>query len=117
MQEKIVTRKERARISKEGFPEQLSPARKRRDPMLYVPGFFRFYTLSAAIRRRLRNLDFEIYSVRLPNFGAGDIRKGARVLMERVEEVRALLGVRRLSLISQGLGGLVARYMAEQLGG
>jgi tetratricopeptide (TPR) repeat protein len=34
-----------------------------------------------------------------------------------MEEVRGLLGGRRLSLIGQGLGGLVARYAAEQLGG
>ncbi|MDY6795367.1 MAG: tetratricopeptide repeat protein [Actinomycetota bacterium] len=117
MQERIITRKEKARISKEDFPEHLSLRRSRRDPILFIPGFFRFYLLSAAIRRRLRSLDFEVYSVRLPNFAAGDIRGGARILLERVEEVRALLGVRRLSLIGQGLGGLVARCMAEQLGG
>lgn len=117
MQERIITRKEKAPISRERFPEHLSPARRGRDPLLYVPGFFRFYILSAAFRRRLRNLDFEVYTVRLPNFAAGDIRKAARILLEKMEEVRVLLGVRRISLVGQGLGGLAARYTAEQMGG
>jgi len=90
---------------------------RRREPVLYVPGFFRFYALSAAIRRRLRNLDFEVYTLRLPNFGAGDIRWGARILLEKMVELRILLGVKRVSVIGQGLGGLVARFAAEQLGG
>lgn len=116
-EETVLTRRDKAPVRKEGFPEHLSPTRRTRDPVIYVPGFFRFYILSAAIRRRLKNLDFEVYTIRLPNFVAGDIRKGARILLSRMEEVRVLLGIRRISLIGQGLGGLVARCMAEQMGG
>ena len=117
MEERVLSRREKAPVSGEDFPERLSPLRRRRDPVLYVPGFFRFYALSAAIRRRLKNLDFEVYTVRLPNFAAGDIRRGSRVLLGKVEEMRVLLGVKRISLIGQGLGGLVARCAAEQMGG
>lgn len=95
----------------------LSPSRRKRDPVLYVPGFFRFYVLSAALSRRLRNLDFEVYTLRMPNFNLGDIRWAARILLERVEELRVLLCARKVSIIGQGLGGLVARFMTEQLGG
>ena len=116
MEDRILTRKDKAPLSKEGFPQRLSPSRRSRDPILYVPGFFRFYILSSAMRRRLKNLDFEVYIMRLPNFAAGDIRKSARILIKKMEELRVLLGVRRLSLIGQGLGGLVARYAVEQLG-
>ncbi|RJP31904.1 MAG: hypothetical protein C4536_07050 [Actinobacteria bacterium] len=116
MEERILSRKDKAPLPREGFPQHLSPARRRRDPVLYIPGFFRFSFLSAAIRRRLKELDFEVYTIRLPNFAAGDIRKGARILMDKMEELRVLLGVRRLSLIGQGLGGLVARLAAEQMG-
>lgn len=100
-----------------GREELLFPGRRKRDPVLYVPGFIRFYISSTAIRRRLRNLDFEIYTLRMPNFNAGDVRWGGRILLGKVEELRVLLGAKRVSVIGQGLGGLVARTMAEQLGG
>jgi tetratricopeptide (TPR) repeat protein len=116
MEERVLTRKDKAPQAREGFPEKLSPARRRRDPVLYVPGFLRFNFLSATLRSRLKNLDFEVYTIRFPNFAAGDIRKGARILMDKMEELRVLLGVRRLSLIGQGLGGLVARFAIEQMG-
>ncbi|MBN2027667.1 MAG: tetratricopeptide repeat protein [Actinobacteria bacterium] len=116
MEERILTRKEKAPFTREGFPERLSPSRRRRDPVLFVPGFLRFSFLSSAFRRRLKDLDYEVYTIRLPNFAAGDIRKGARILMDKMEEMRVLLGVRRLTLVGQGLGGLVARFAVEQMG-
>ncbi|MEW6552717.1 MAG: tetratricopeptide repeat protein [Actinomycetota bacterium] len=116
MEERVLTRKDKARFTREGFPERLSPVRRRRDPVLCVPGFLRFNFLSTTLRRRLKNLDFEVYTIRLPNFASSDVRKGARILMARMEELRVLLGVRRLSLIGQGLGGLVARYAVERMG-
>ena len=116
MEQITIARREYRLPALEEFPASLTKAR-RRDPVLYVPGFFRFYILSATIRRRLRNLDFEVYTLRLPNFGAGDIRWGARILLEKMTELRILLGVKRVSVIGQGLGGLVARFAAEHLGG
>lgn len=116
LQERVISRKEAETLSAEDFPERLSLARHGRDPVIYVSGFFGLYVLSASIRRRLRNLDFELYTVRLPNFAAGDIRKGSRILLQKMEEVRVLLGVRRLSIIGQGLGGLVARCTVEEMG-
>jgi hypothetical protein len=116
MEERVLTRKDKAPLSREGFPERLSPARRRRVPVLYVPGFFRLNVFSAAIRKRLRDLDFEVYTIRLPEFAAGDIARGARILVGRMEDLRVLLGVRRLSLIGQGMGGLVARYAVERMG-
>jgi len=116
LQEKILRRKDKAPVPREEFPEKPSPARRRRAPVLYVPGFLRFNFASTALRRRLKNLDFEVYNIRLPNLAAGDIRRSARLLMTRMEELRVLLGVRKLSLIGQGLGGLVARYVVEQMG-
>ena len=106
MEERILTRKDKTPFTREGFPERLSLARRRRDPVLLVPGFMRFFFFSSAFRRRLKDLDYEVYTIRLPNFAVGDIRKGARILMDKMEEMRVLLGVRRLSLIGQGMGGM-----------
>ncbi len=116
MEERVLRRRDKAPLPREVFPQKLSRTRKQRDPVLYIPGFLRFNFLSTTLRRRLRNLDFEVYTMRLPNFAAGDIRKSARCLMRRMEELRVLLGVRRLSLVGQGLGGLIARYAVEQMG-
>ncbi len=85
--------------------------------MLYVPGFFRLYVLSAALRRRLRNLDYAVYTLRIPNFNSGDIRWSARVLLDKADELRVLFGAEKVALVGQGLGGLVARFMVERLGG
>jgi len=116
LEERILSRKDKSPFAREGFPERLSSARRRRDPVLFVPGFLRFSFLTSALRRRLKELDYEVYTIRLPNFAVGDIRKGARILMDKMEEMRVLLGVRRLSLIGQGMGGLVARFAVEQMG-
>jgi tetratricopeptide (TPR) repeat protein len=116
MEEKLITRKAAKRREEIEPPRGLSSARRWRDPVLYVPGFFRCYFLSASIRRRLRRLDFEVHSVRMPNFAAGDLARAARFLQERMEELRVLLGARRLSVIGQGLGGLAARCAVERLG-
>jgi tetratricopeptide (TPR) repeat protein len=116
LEERILTLKDKAPLSREDSPERLSPERRRRDPILYVPGFFRFYIQSAALRRRLKARDFEVYTIRLPNFAAGDIHRDARILMDKMQELRVLLGVRRLSLIGQGRGGLVARFAVERMG-
>jgi pimeloyl-ACP methyl ester carboxylesterase len=116
VEEKKLTRKDKAPFPREGFPEKLSPVRRRRDPVLYIPGFLRFDFLSTTLRRRLKNLDFEVYTIRLPDLATGDIRKGARKLVGKMEELRVLLGVRRLSLIGQGLGGMIARFAVEQMG-
>jgi triacylglycerol esterase/lipase EstA (alpha/beta hydrolase family)/Flp pilus assembly protein TadD len=116
LRRRTVTRGE-CRVHAAGEPPASLVAARRREPVLYVPGFFRFYVLSAAIRRRLRNLDFEIYTLRLPNFGAGDIRRGARILLDKMEELRILLGAKKVSIIGQGVGGLVARFAVERMGG
>lgn len=97
--------------------EDIDPSRRRRYPVLYVPGFLRLYVLSAAMRRRLHNLDFAVYTLRMPNFNAGDIRWSAKVLLEKVDELRVLLGADKVALVGQGLGGLVSRFMIEGLGG
>ncbi|OFW59690.1 MAG: hypothetical protein A2W01_00050 [Candidatus Solincola sediminis] len=116
MREAVISRREAKPARTEIFPEHISYSRRERVPILYVSGFFGFNILSATIRRRLRNLDFELYTVRLPNFAAGDIKKGGKILLQKMEEVRVLLGVRRLSVIGMGLGGLVARCTVEEMG-
>jgi len=117
VQERIISRKEKSPLRGEEFPSRLSPTRLSRDPVLYVPGFLRLFTISGVITRRLKNLDFEVYTLRLPGYAAGDIARNARVLLSKMEELRVLLGVRHVSVVGQGLGGVVARYAAEHMGG
>jgi len=113
--EKVLSRK----VWKERYeevPPPLSPARRHRSPVVYVPGFLRLNVSSTTLRRRLKNLDFEVYMVRIPRLSTGDIRWGARLLAERMEELRILLGARSLAVLGQGMGGLVARWAAEKMG-
>jgi pimeloyl-ACP methyl ester carboxylesterase len=46
-----------------------------------------------------------------------DVRVAARRLAERVEEVVASTGYRRVHVVGHSLGGLVARYYVQRLGG
>jgi triacylglycerol esterase/lipase EstA (alpha/beta hydrolase family) len=46
-----------------------------------------------------------------------DVRVAARRLAERVEEVVATTGYRRVHVVGHSLGGLVARYYVQRLGG
>ncbi|MDI6830130.1 MAG: tetratricopeptide repeat protein [Actinomycetota bacterium] len=98
------------------LPERLEVARKSRSPVLFLPGFLRLNALTATLRRRLRSLDFEVYALRPPRCGTGDLRRYARALHDRMREMRLLLGARKLSVVGQGTGGLAARYAVEQLG-
>ncbi|MDI6873040.1 tetratricopeptide repeat protein [Candidatus Solincola sp.] len=114
---RVVGRRECGAARQPETVESIDPSRRGRYPVLYVPGFLRLYVLSAALRRRLRNLDFAVYTLRMPNFNSGDIRWSAKVLLDKVDELRVLSGADRVALIGQGLGGLVARFMVEGLGG
>ncbi|MGQ9537791.1 MAG: tetratricopeptide repeat protein [Actinomycetota bacterium] len=117
MEVRVVRRRECGSLKEPATVERINPSRRGRYPVLYVPGFLRLHVLSAALRRRLRELDFAVYTLRMPNFNSGDIRWSARVLLDRVEELRVLSGAEKVVLVGQGLGGLVARFMAEGLGG
>lgn len=116
MEERLIERGRRRARREGGFPESLDAARKSRSPVLFLPGFLRLNALTATMRRRLRAFDFEVYAMRSPLFGAGDLRRYAQALRDRMRELRVLLGARKLSLIGQGTGGLAARYALEQLG-
>ena len=116
MEETLIGRGMRAPEPGDRIPEKLDASRRGRSPVLFVPGFLRPHALTATLHRRLRGLDFEIYPMRPPLFGAGDLRRFAQTLRERMREMRILLGARKLSLIGQGTGGLAARYAVEQLG-
>ncbi len=99
----------------EDIPRELEVARKARNPVLFLPGFLRLNALTATMRRRLRAMDFEVYAVRPPLLGCGDLRRYAQSVRDKMREMRVLLGARKLSLIGQGTGGLAARYAVEQL--
>lgn len=114
---RVVTRRECSMPRRSETVEVIDPRRRGRYPVIFVPGFLRLYVFSAALRRRLRKLDFAVYTLRMPNFNAGDIRWSARILLDKVDELRVLSGAEKVALIGQGLGGLAARFMVEGLGG
>ncbi|NPV58150.1 MAG: tetratricopeptide repeat protein [Actinobacteria bacterium] len=116
VKETTIERRPREVSSGDALPEEIEAARMGRNPVLFLPGFLRLNALTSTMRRRLKNLDFEVYTMRPPFLGSGDLRRYAQALREKMREMRVLLGARKLSLIGQGTGGLAARYAVEQLG-
>ncbi len=114
---RVVARRECGTTRHAEVVESIDPSRGGRCPVLYVPGFLRLYLSSAALRRRLRDLDHAVYTLRMPNFNCGDIRWSARVVLDKADELRVLSRAEKVAVIGQGLGGLVARFLVEGLGG
>ena len=106
VEETPIERGPRTIPSGDALPEEIDAARMGRNPVLFLPGFLRLNALTSTMRRRLKGLDFEVYTMRPPFLGSGDLRRYAQALREKMREMRVLLGARKLSLIGQGTGGL-----------
>lgn len=85
-------------------------------PVLLVPGLVThpamFTDLAGALHR-------QGHPVRVARGGAltAEIRSAAVALGEQVAELRAATGASRVHLVGYSLGGLVARYYVQRLGG
>lgn len=89
-------------------------------PILLVHGFGHnrsgFTVLARALRRRGFGV---VYGVNFSVLTAvtGDVRSAARQLSKEVEQLCLRTGADRVHLVGHSLGGLIARYYVQRLGG
>ncbi|MFF4602066.1 esterase/lipase family protein [Streptomyces sp. NPDC001339] len=99
-------------------PPALLPTEGRsHPPVLLLHGFIDNRSVFVPLRRSLhrhgwRHLEALNYSPL-----TCDLRKAAELLSRHVEEVCARTGHRRVDIVGHSLGGLIARYYVQRLGG
>lgn len=86
-------------------------------PILLVHGIIDNHAIFKVLKRRLRRKGFG--TVVTINYSpvTNDIRRAATVLAAEVEAIVALTGYERLHVVGHSLGGLIARYYVQRLGG
>jgi triacylglycerol lipase len=75
------------------------------------------HSIFALLQRTLRRRGFQTVSSHDYSLLTGDIRKAARQLGETVEALAAATGYERVHVVGHSLGGLIARYYVQRLGG
>jgi pimeloyl-ACP methyl ester carboxylesterase len=86
-------------------------------PILLVHGMIDNRAIFTVLRRRLRRRGFE--SITRVNYSpvTNDVRGAARSFAAEVEAVVARTGYERVHVIAHSMGGLIARYYVQRLGG
>lgn len=86
-------------------------------PVILIHGYFHNRSGFLIMQRALRRRGF----CNVVTFGYNPLRKSIAEIAEklgcRVEEVLTSTGAKKVSFVGHSLGGLVARYYVEQLGG
>jgi len=86
-------------------------------PILLIHGMVDNRSIFALLSRQLRRRGFgRVLSLNYSPL-SGDVRQVARRLSELVESVCAETGYERIHMIGHSMGGIVARYYAQCLGG
>jgi pimeloyl-ACP methyl ester carboxylesterase len=89
-------------------------------PVVLVHGFADNRSAFTVLRRVLHRQGFSVvYSL---NYGlmttlTGDVRSAARILGREVEQICAATNATQVQVVGHSLGGLVARYYIQRLGG
>jgi pimeloyl-ACP methyl ester carboxylesterase len=86
-------------------------------PILLVHGMIDNRGVFTVLRRRLRRRGFETISTVNYSPLTNDVRGAARALAAEVERLVALTGYEKVHLVAHSLGGLIARYYVQRLGG
>jgi triacylglycerol esterase/lipase EstA (alpha/beta hydrolase family) len=86
-------------------------------PVLLVHGIMDNRSVFTVFRRALRRRGFGV--VHAINFSVctGDVRSAARDLAEHVERLREAAGADKIHIVGHSLGGVIARYYVQCLGG
>ena len=92
------------------------PFRGRR-PVVLVHGFIDNRSVFTLLRRSLRQHDWQTVAGFNYSLLTSDIPATARDLAALVEDVCVRTGHREVDLVSHSLGGLIARYYVQRLGG
>ena len=86
-------------------------------PILLVHGIMDNRSVFTVFRRSLRSRGFG--AVHAVNYGlfTGDIRTAAQELHAHVEQLRERSGTDRVHIVGHSLGGMIARYYVQRMGG
>lgn len=86
-------------------------------PILLVHGIMDNRSVFTVFRRTLRRRGFG--AVHAVNYGlfTGDLRAAAHQLRGHVERLRAETGADRIHIVGHSLGGVIARYYVQRMGG
>lgn len=86
-------------------------------PILLVHGMIDNRAIFTVLRRRLRRRGFgRVFTLNYSPV-TNDIRSAARDLSGAVEDLAAQTGYERIHVVGHSLGGLIARYYVQRLGG
>jgi len=89
----------------------------RTTPVLLIPGYFCNRGCWLVFARMLRRLGAsDIYTID-PKPMAGDIRDFAQQVADRVDAILSATQAEQVSLVGHSMGGLIARYYIDRLGG
>ncbi|AEA27467.1 alpha/beta hydrolase fold protein [Pseudonocardia dioxanivorans CB1190] len=86
-------------------------------PIILVHGIMDNRSVFSVFGRALRRRGFgRVHAV---NYGVltGDLRDAARELRRAVEDVRASTGAEKVHIVGHSLGGMIARYYVQRMGG
>jgi len=86
-------------------------------PVLLVPGYFSNRACFFVLAKLLRRLGASHIYMIDPKPMTADIRDLAQQLAEKVDDILAATHVARINLVGHSMGGLIARYYIERLGG
>ena len=86
-------------------------------PILLVHGIVDNHTIFTSLERALRRRGFE--RLRFFDYGllTSDVRAAAQRLATAVEELATITGRDQIHVIGHSLGGLIARYYVQRMGG
>ncbi|MGW9173337.1 esterase/lipase family protein [Streptomyces decoyicus] len=106
-----------ARQPAPGTPSLLPTEGRAHPPVLLLHGFIDNRSVFLLLRRSLHRHGWR--HVEALNYSplTCDLRKAAELLNRHVEEVCARTGHRRVDIVGHSLGGLIARYYVQRLGG
>ncbi|MCZ4120660.1 esterase/lipase family protein [Streptomyces sp. H39-S7] len=98
-------------------PTRLRPAGPAHPPVLLLHGFVDNRSVFTLLRRSLRKHGWT--HVQALNYSplSCDIRTAAALLGRHVEQICEQTGQRQLDIVGHSLGGLIARYYVQRLGG
>lgn len=86
-------------------------------PILLVHGLVDNRSIFAMLRRQLRQRGFDRIWTTNYQIWTSDVRVAARRLAATVDAIREQTGYERIHVVGHSMGGLVARYYVQRLGG
>ena len=92
-------------------------ARAAETPILLVHGIIDNHSIFTLLQRALRRRGFATVSAFDYGLLTRDIPAAAELLGEAIEKLAANTGYERIHVIGHSLGGLIARYYVQRLGG